>query len=175
MAISRERKSEILEQYKAWVSKSQAVFMTEYTGLTMKQFDDLRTKLREIGGEYHVLKNTLGKRVFKEAGYDIRDDLFAGSNAVGFAFDDSPSAAKVIADFAGTIDFVKIKGGYLGHRAITADEVKALAELPPLPVMRAQLLGVLQAPASKLVRTLAEPGRGIAAVVRAFSEKEATA
>ena len=175
MALTKKRKSELLDQYKDWLSNSRAVFMTEYTGVTMKHLDDLRAKLREIGAEYHVVKNTLGRRIFEDAGYEIVEDLFTGSTAVGFAFDDSPAAAKAISDFANSVDFVKLKGGYLGDRYITRDEVKALADLPPLPVMRAQLLGVINAPASKLVRTLAEPGRGIAAVIRAFSEKDAAA
>lgn len=165
----------MLEQYKAWVSQSRAVFVTEYTGLGMAHFDELRAKLREVGAEFHVVKNTLGRRVFEEAGFAIDDAVFSGSTAVGFAFEDSPGAAKAISDYAGRVDFVKIKGGYLGERQISAADIKALADLPPLPVLRAQLLGVIQAPASKLVRTLAEPGRGIAAVVRAFSEKDAAA
>jgi large subunit ribosomal protein L10 len=175
LAISRERKAELLEQYKTWISGSRAVFVTEYTGLGMKQFDELRAKLREVGAEYHVLKNTLSRRVFEEAGYEIDDAVFTGSTAVGFAFDDSPAAAKAISEYADKVNFVKIKGGYLGQRQISAADVKALADLPPLPVLRAQLMGTIQAPASKLVRTLAEPGRGIAAVVRAFSEKDAAA
>lgn len=175
MALSKNRKTELLDQYKGWLSNSQAVFMTEYTGVTMKHLDVLRAKLREIGAEYHVVKNTLGRRAFEEAGYEISDELFLGSTAVGFAFEDSPGAAKAISDFASDVDFVKLKGGYLGDRFIDKNEIKALADLPPLPVMRAQLLGVLNAPASKLVRTLAEPGRGLASVVRAFSEKDAAA
>jgi large subunit ribosomal protein L10 len=175
LAITRERKAEMLEQYKAWISSSRAVFVTEYTGLDMKRFDELRAKLREVGAEYHVLKNTLSKRVLDEVGYEIDEAVFTGSTAVGFAFEDSPAAAKAISEFASRVDFVKIKGGYLGQRQISAADIKALAELPPLPVLRSQLMGVIQAPASKLVRTLAEPGRGIAAVVRAFSEKDAAA
>lgn len=175
MALTKKRKTELLEQYKDWLTNSRAVFMTEYTGVTMKHLDAVRAKMREVGGEYHVVKNTLGRRIFEEAGFEIVDELFTGSTAVGFAFEDSPGAAKAIADFASDVDFVKIKGGYLGNRYIDAVEVKALADLPPLPVMRAQLLGVINAPASKLVRTLAEPGRGIAAVIRAFSEKDSVA
>jgi large subunit ribosomal protein L10 len=68
-------------------------------------------------------------------------------------------------------DFIKVKGGFMSGQALNTAQVKALADMPPLPVMRAQLLGVLQAPAGKLVRTIAEPARGLAAVVKAFSEK----
>ena len=83
--------------------------------------------------------------------------------------------AKVISDFARTSEFVKVKGGYLDKRAISATEVQSLADLPPLPVIRAQLLGIISAPASKLVRTLAEPARSMAAVIKSYAEKDAVA
>lgn len=170
MALSKERKNELVEEYKDWVARSRAIFMAEYTGVTMNHLDDLRARLREVGGEFHVVKNTLGKRVFEEAGLEFPEELFTGSTAAGFAFEDSPATAKAIADFAGTVEFLKIKGGFLGERLISSDEIKSLAELPPLPVMRARLMGMLQAPAAKLARTLAEPGRGLAAVVRAYAD-----
>jgi large subunit ribosomal protein L10 len=172
LAIKKEQKAAFVAQYDQWLGDSKAVFFTEYSGLTVKQFDELRAKLREAGAEYHVLKNTLGKLVFTNAGYEIEEKLFEGSTAVGFAFDDSPAVAKALTDYAAAVELVKLKGGYLGKRLISKEEVKALANLPPMPVVRAQLLGMLQAPAGKLVRTLAEPGRMLAAVIQAFSEKE---
>jgi large subunit ribosomal protein L10 len=78
--------------------------------------------------------------------------------------------AKAMTDFASTVEFLKIKGGFLDSRPMDGKQVTALAELPPLPVMRAQLLGTLLAPASQLARTLAEPARSLAAVVQAYAE-----
>lgn len=173
MAITKERKRELVDQYINWVKSSQALIVTEYTGLPMKQMDELRSKMREAGGEYHVVKNTLGKIAFEETGLPLPEALFEGSTAIGFAFEDPPAAAKALTEFIRTTEFLKIKGGFLGERNLSADEVNALADLPPLPVLRAQLLGVLMAPASKLARTLAEPGRQIAAVVRAYGERDA--
>lgn len=173
MAISRERKNEILKEYTDWINRSRAVILAEYKGLSMNDINTLRAKLREAGGEFHVVKNTLGKLAFEEAGMPVPDDYFEGSTAVGFAFDDAPAVAKAITEYTRTSEFLKVKGGYLGNQAMSASQVKALADLPPLPVMRAQLLGVLMAPASKLARTLAEPARQVAAVLKAFSEREA--
>ena len=172
MAISKKQKNEFVAQYVEWLNHSQAVFVTEYSGLTMKNIDDLRAKVREAGGEFHIVKNTLGKVAFEQAGLRVSEKLLTGSTAIAFAFQDTPAMAKVISEYARTSEFVKIKGGYLEKRAIGPDQVKALAELPPLPVMRAQLLGTLQAPASKLVRTLAEPARALAAVIKAYAEPE---
>lgn len=171
MAITKERKDELIAQYREWTNRSQAQLVAEYTGMTMKDMDTLRAKVREAGGEFHIVKNTLGNIAFKEVGIPS-ETLLEGSTAVCFAFSDAPAVAKAMTDFARTTQALKIKGGFLDKKPMTADGVKALADMPPLPVMRAQLLGVISAPASKLVRTLAEPGRSVAAVVRAYAERE---
>ncbi len=173
MAISKERKNELVQQYVDWANRSQAMFLTQYTGLSMKQIDELRAKVREAGGEFHVVKNTLGRVALEQAGMPINEKQLEGSTAVVFAFRSAAEMAKVISEYSNKSEFVKVKGGYLDRRPIEARDVQALADLPPLPVMRAQLLGVLNAPASKLVRTLAEPGRQIAAVLQAFADKDA--
>lgn len=172
MAISRKRKQELVTQYVNWVDESQALFLTEYTGISMKQVDDLRAKVREVGGEFHIVKNTLGEVAFNSAGLELPQSFLQGSSAIVFAFRDAPETAKVLTEFARTTEFVKIKGGYLDRSPISAEEVKALAELPPLPVMRAQLLGIISAPASKLVRTLAEPARQVASVLKAYADQD---
>jgi large subunit ribosomal protein L10 len=175
LAISKNEKAELVQQYKNWIENSDAAILAEYTGLSVKGLDELRSKLREIGSEFHVIKNTLGKRAFSESGYEINDDWFTGSTALGLAFEDAPATAKILRDFAKTAPSVKIKAGYLGKQQVDSDGVRALADLPPLPVMRAILLGTISAPASKLVRTLAEPGRQIAAVIKAYSDQNANA
>lgn len=172
MAISKKRKEELVDQYQSWLKNSQAVFLTEYTGLSMKQIDDLRHKVREAGGEFHIIKNTLGKVAFEGAGLTFPETLLEGSTAATFAFQDVATMAKLVAEFARTSDFVKVKGGFLENQALSSEDVKMLAELPPLPIVRAQLLGVLTAPASKLVRTLVEPARQMAAILKAYSDKD---
>jgi len=172
LAITKERKREIINDYSQWMKNSRALIITEYKGLPMKELDTLRARMRENGGEYHVVKNTLGKLAFEQAGLKMPEGLFEGTTAIGFAFEDAPSVAKMISEYARTSDFLKIKGGYLGDRVITAQDVKDLAELPPLPVMRARILGVIMAPASQIARTIAEPARMIAAVVKAYVDKE---
>ncbi len=175
MAITKARKNELIELVKGWANQSKAVYIAEYAGLNMKQIDDLRLKARQTGGEFHVVKNTLCKIAFEQIGLPVKEELFSGSTAIAFAFQDAPSLAKVLNDFARTNEALKIKGGYLDEALISAENVHSLAELPPLPVMRAQLLGTILAPAGQLVRTLAEPARQIAAVLRAYSEKDTNA
>lgn len=175
MAVSKERKQEVLSGYDEWLKKSQAVILVEYTGAKMKDLDGIRAKVRESGGEFHVLKNTLARRAFAANGMELPKDFLVKSTAVSFAFTDPASTAKALTEATKGKDFVKVKGGFMSGQALSAAQVKALSDMPPLPVVRAQLLGVLQAPAGKLVRTIAEPARGLAAVIKAFSEKANTA
>ena len=171
MAITKERKEEVLSVYKDWLNRSEAVILVEYTGATMKMMDSIRGKIREAGGEFHVVKNTLVRRAFKDNGMELPEEYLVKSTAVSFAFADSAAVAKALTDATKGNEFVKVKGGFMSGRSLNAAQAKSLADMPPLPVVRAQLLGVLQAPAGKLVRTIAEPARGLAAVVKAFAEK----
>lgn len=174
LAISKERKDEVLAQYNDWVQRSQAVVLVEYTGTNMKSLDTLRAKIRESGGEFHVVKNTLARRVFADNNMELPQDFLVKSTAISFAFSDPASTAKALTEATKGNEFIKVKGGYMAGKVLDASQVKALSDMPPLPVVRAQLLGVLQAPAGKLVRTIAEPARGLAAVVQAFTEKGAS-
>ena len=173
MALTRERKEELVVQYEAWMKESRALVLAEYTGLRMPQMDALRAKAREVGAEFHVVKNRLGKRVFEAAGYDLPDDMFIGSTAFGIGYEDAPGIAKVIKDFGKDNPALIIKAGFMDGKVLSADQVIALAELPPMPVVRGQLLGVISAPASKLARTLAEPGRALAQVIKAHADAAA--
>lgn len=172
MAISKEKKRDIVAQYGEWMAQSRAFILTEYVGMNMKNMDELRAKIREAGGEFHIVKNTLLKRVLEEAGLELKDEHFINTTAVGFAFEDPPALAKTMTDYAKESGLLNIKAGYLDNRLMSAAEVTTLASVPPLPIMRATLLSTLLAPASQLVRTLSEPGRQIAAVLKAFSEAD---
>jgi large subunit ribosomal protein L10 len=175
LALSKQKKVEVMDQYKGWLERSQAVFLVEYTGVNVKDLDGIRAKVRETGGEFHVLKNTLARKVFEAHGVQAPDGYFEKSTAVTFAFSDPASTAKALSDVMKSAEAIKLKGGFLDKQTLNAAQVKALGDLPPLPVVRAQLLGVLQAPAGKLVRTLAEPARSLASVLRAYSEKNPSA
>jgi large subunit ribosomal protein L10 len=174
LAVSKERKKEIVATYQDWLGNSQAVFLAEYIGLSVKDVEELRARVREVGGEFHIIKNTLGKLAFEGAGYDVPKDLFLGSTAAGFAYEDAPAMAKVMQDFSKSVDFLKIKAGYFESNLISKEEVKALADLPPLPVVQAHLLGTLMRPASLLAQILAEPARQVASVLKAYTETEAS-
>jgi large subunit ribosomal protein L10 len=171
LALSREKKQEVLDQYKQWLDNSQAIVLVEYAGIKMTAFDAIRAKVRETGGEFHVVKNTLARKVFEANGMTIPAGYLEKSTAMVFAFKDAAATTKALTEATAKMEAIKLKGGFLDKQALNPAQVKALAELPPLPVVRAQLLGVLQAPAGKLVRTIAEPARSLASVFRAYADQ----
>ena len=172
MAISKAQKEALVEQYIDWMDRSNAMILTEYIGLSMKEIDDLRQKAREAGGEFHVIKNTLGTLAFEKSNIPLPEGKLEGSTAIAFAFDDPASLAKSVSEFASGSDFLKIKGGFLETEPLDPQEIKNLADLPPMPVIQAQLLSTLLAPANKLARIINEPGRQLSAVLNAFAEKD---
>jgi len=171
LALSREKKQEVLDQYTQWLDSSQAVVLVEYVGIKMADFDAIRAKVRDTGGEFHVVKNTLVRKALEDKGMAVPDGYLEKSTAMVFAFKDAAATTKALTEATSKMEAIKLKGGFLDKQALSPAQVKALAELPPLPVVRAQLLGVLQAPAGKLVRTLAEPARSLASVFRAYADQ----
>ena len=170
MAFTKQQKRALLNQYEKWLKHSQAVFVLEYHKMSMKEVDTLRAKVRDTGGELHVVKNTLMAIALKNAGIETK--ILVGTSLFGFAIHDVPAMAKVFGDATKNSEIFKLRGGYLSGQPITPENVKALADMPPLPVLRARLLGMLNTPSSQLARTLAEPARQMAYVLKASSEKE---
>jgi large subunit ribosomal protein L10 len=168
LAFTKKHKGVLLKQYEKWLKQSQAVFVLEYTKMDMKAVDTLRAKARDAGGELHVVKNTLMTKALTNSGIKSKD--LAGTSLFGFAINDVPAFAKAMGDVTKNSEIFKLKGGYLSGAPITPENVKALADMPPLPVLRARLLGLINTPASALVRTLAEPGRQLAYVIKVHSE-----
>lgn len=173
LALTKERKNELVDQYRELIEKSQGMILVEYRGINMKGMDPVRRKVREAQGELHVVKNTLTRRVLADMGRPAPEGLFSQTTAVAFAFGDAPAVAKALTAAAKESEFVKVKGGYLGNEVLSAKQVEALAELPPLPVLRAQLLGMISTPATRIAGALASSVRQVASVIKAYSEKEA--
>ncbi len=170
MAFTRKEKEAMVAQYQDWVNNSTAFFVVSYQNMGMSAIDDARAKMREVNGEIHVVKNRLFRLVMNEMGIEFDENFWEQNNLIGFAFGEAPAAAKTLNELtkASTFD---VRMGYMDSKLLTADQVKALADLPSQPVMRGILLGTIMASATKLVRTLAEPARSMAAVVKAYSEE----
>jgi len=172
LAISKQQKEELVEQYKKWVKESDGLILTHYHGLSVKDISDLRRDIRESGGEFHIIKNTLAKIVFEDSGREWKEDVFNGPTAMGISYQNPSGLAKAIRKFSKEFGTIEIKSGYLAERLVTAEEINALAELPSMAELQAKLLSTIAAPASQLVRIFAEPGRQLAAVLKSYSETE---
>jgi large subunit ribosomal protein L10 len=173
VAISKKRKTELVGEYQHLVERSQGLVLTSYSGLTMKELEALRRRLREVGGEFHIVKNSLMDRAAKAAGLTLPAEAMRGTTAVGFASDDVPQVIKAIVEMSRESEALRLKAGVIQGEIFSAAQVERLADLPPLPVLRAQLLGVLAAPGSRIVGALAGAMRQVIQVLKAHSESEA--
>jgi len=171
LAVSREKKEQLVSWYTDLFSRSSAAILTDYRGLTMADITQLRRKLQETQSEYHVIKNRLLKLALKEAKLPVPEDLLEGPTATGFCFDEVPAVAKVLVDFSKASKILVIKGGILGDKIISADEVASLAELPPREILLAQVLGTIQGPAGGITRAIAGSIRSVLYVLKARVEQ----
>ena len=172
MAVSKERKKALVVQYQELLRSSNALVMTAYSGLSVKELEGLRHKIREVGGEFHIVKNNLAKRAFDEVGVPLPEGALVGPTAIGFAFEDVLGVAKAIVDLARQMDFINVKGAVIDGVIYDELQVTRLANLPPLPMVQAQLLSMLQSPASRIAGVLAGSIRQVACVLKAYSEAE---
>lgn len=164
----KELKSILIEDLLAKVNASPFMFVVDYTGLTVDKFSELRKRLRDSGAEVHVYKNRLIKKATERAGFpaELADSL-KGQTAVVTGEKDVCAAAKVMKTFSDQFEKPQIKAGVMDGKYLDAAGIKVLADLPSREVLLATLLGVLQAPASQLVRLLNEPAASLARVLNA--------
>ncbi len=172
MAISKERKEELVAQYKDLIEQSDAIFLTEYGGMSVKDMQALRGKLREAEGQYYVTKNTLFKLALEETEQPVPSDLLVGQVASSFAMGEAPSLAKALVKFAESEDNLTIKGGIMDNRMLTVIEIEGLAKLPSLDELRAQILGLIDGSARGLVTVLTSGVRQVVNVVDAYARSE---
>jgi large subunit ribosomal protein L10 len=175
LAITREQKEKLVTQYKEILNRSSALIFTEYAGLSVKELEELRGRIREIGGEFYVIKNTLAKRAIDDVGTPQPEGALDGPTAIGATDEDVTGLAKAIVDLAKETQAFQVKGAVIDGEIFDSARVRSLAALPPMPVLHAQLLSTLQAPASQITRVLSGSLRQVVTVVKAYSEKEAAA
>jgi len=172
----RPEKELIVGDLKKQIGGSPFVILTEYKGMTVGQFAELRKRLRRAKAEYHVAKNSMLRHAVKAAELPDFDANLAGMTAVVVGDDraDIGAVAKVLKQFGKEFERPKFKVGSLGKKALSADEISALADLPSLEVLRAQLIGLLQTPATRIAVVLGAPASQIARVLKAHADKQGT-
>ena len=171
--MDRAQKAEAIEGLKSVFADSGAVVVTHYLGLTVAEMTDLRNRLRKENAQFKVVKNTLVQKALDGVAGEAGDALFVGP--VGIAFGADPvSAAKVVTQYAKDNDKFKVVGGILGQTTVLDQAaIKSLATLPSLDQIRAQLIGLIQAPATKVAGVLQAPAGQLARVFNAYATRDA--
>ncbi|WP_028970911.1 50S ribosomal protein L10 [Novosphingopyxis baekryungensis] len=170
--MNRAEKSQAVEELNSTFQDAAVVVVTRNLGLTVAASTDLRSQMRDAGASYKVAKNRLARIALDGTDYAPLSDLLTGPTALATSTD-PVAAAKVAIDFAKTNDKLEIVGGAMGSTLLDADGIKALASMPSLDELRGTLIGLIQAPATKIARVVKEPSAKLARVFHAYGEKEA--
>ena len=170
--MDRSQKAESVASLNAVFNEVGVVVITRNLGMSVAQSTALRTKVREAGASYKVAKNRLAKLAIADTDYVGIGDFLTGPTALATSVD-PVAAAKAVVDFAKTTDKIEIVGGSLGSVVLNADGIKALATMPSLDEMRAKLIGLVQAPATKIAQLSTAPAAKLARVFAAYADKAA--
>src|SRR6185436_2147152 len=165
--MQRSDKERVVAELTERLRSSETVIVADYRGLTMPQIDELRTKLIEAGARFHVVKNTLTRRAAEEAGAESLLALLDGPSAIAFIESGGVAVAKALGDTARTTQVLAIRGGVLEGTPISAEQVEDLAKLPPLDVLRGQVVGAIVAPLMTVVGLFNAPLRDLVGLIDA--------
>jgi large subunit ribosomal protein L10 len=169
--LNRTEKEQVIGELHEKMAKARAAILAEPRGLTVAVVTDLRKKLRDAKVDYRIVKNTLAARAAKGTPVEPLAEKFVGPTALVMSYDDVIVAAKLLAEFMKDRENFTIRSAVVEGQVTDAKGVQALAKLPGLQELRGQLLGMLSAPASKLVRMINTPGQQLARVVGARKEQ----
>jgi large subunit ribosomal protein L10 len=172
--VDRAKKRELVTTLNEEWKDSGVVVVAHYKGMTVAQMTDFRKRMKEAGGAVKVAKNKLAKLALKDTEVETISDLLKGQTCVAYS-EDPVSAARVSVKYAKENDKLVILGGAMGKTKLDGAGVQALADLPSLDELRAKLVGLIQAPASKIARIVKEPGGQLARVLAAKGRQEASA
>jgi len=170
--MDRSQKAEAVAQLNATFNEVGVVVITRNLGMTVAQTTALRVKMREAGASFKVSKNSLAKLAIVDTDYAGIGDMLTGPVALATSVD-PVAAAKIAVEFAKTNDKLEIVGGAMGSQVLDAEGIKALASMPSLDELRAKLIGLVQAPATKIAQVVTAPAGKLARVFGAYAEKEA--
>jgi large subunit ribosomal protein L10 len=170
--MDRSQKAEAVAQLNATFNEVGVVVVTRNLGLSVAQSTDLRSKMREAGASYKVAKNRLARLAIADTDYSGIGDMLTGPIALASSVD-PVAAAKIAVEFAKTNDKLEIVGGSMGTQVLDAEGVKALASMPSLDELRGRLVGLINAPATKIAQLSTAPAAKLARVFGAYGAKEA--
>jgi large subunit ribosomal protein L10 len=169
----RPEKQNLTKEYLARLNASPFFIVLEYKGLNVSQISELRKRLARAGAEVHVVKNSLFRLAAKEAGLPDLNGSLGGQLAVVTGKKDISAAAKAVKTYGAELNRLKVFFAYFNNQRLEQPEIMILADLPPMEVLRAQLLGAFKAVPAKLVRLMNTPATQLARVLQARLEKAA--
>ena len=170
--MKEKNKADTVEALRRSIGAQQGAVVAEFRGLTVAEMTVLRKKLREVGAEFRVVKNTLIRRAAKDTGFARLDEFFSGPTAVALTHGDPVALAKAMKEFAGGSPKVRLKAGYFEGRVLGVREVETLAEVPPREALLARLAGGLAAPLSRLAQALSGPQRKLVYALQSIHDKK---
>ena len=172
--MTRADKAQYISALSEKFAKAKATFIVDYKGMNVEEVTKLRKSLTPLNAEMKVVRNTLAKLALNDhpAEKDAVADKLVGTNAFVFAYDDVGASAKALADFGKDVEALKMKSGVMEGNELDEAKIKFLSTLPPKDVLRAQLLGVFNAPGGKFVRTLAAVPQGMLNVLTAYKDQK---
>lgn len=170
--MEKARKAEVVESLKGLFGETGTVVVAHYTGMTVAEMGELRARMRKAGASFKVAKNRLAKRALEGTPVAGIADLFKGPTGIAFS-KDPVAAAKVAVAYAKDNNKLVVLGGAMGEKLLDVAGVKALASLPSLDELRGKIVGLLQAPATKVATVLQAPASQLARVLSAYAKKEA--
>jgi large subunit ribosomal protein L10 len=170
--MEKAQKAEVVESLKGLFGEAGTVVVAHYSGMTVAEMGDLRARMRKEGASFRVAKNRLAKRALEGTPVAGIADLFKGPTGIAFS-KDPVAAAKVVVAYAKDNNKLVVLGGAMGANVLNVEGVKALASLPSLDELRAKIVGLLQAPATKVATVLQAPAAQLARVLSAYAKKEA--
>lgn len=167
----RPEKKYLVQEAENYLENSGYFFLTDYHGINAEQTVELRDKLSQRGAEFHVVKNSSLKIATKQRNLGDLEEHLKGHTAIVIGGDDISGVAKELQDYFKKNDKVSVKAGAIGEKSLTADEVKTLAKLPNLEVLRAQFLSLLNTPATQVVSLMNAPARNFVQVLQAKADQ----
>ena len=168
----RPEKASVVSELSEALKRSPFVLVTDYRGMKVSDFGELRNRLAPAGAEVHVVKNSFLKLAMADSGFPKVDDQFAGQTALVTGEADVAPVAKIFKTFATEFKLAALKVGFVDRAILSASELETLAGLPTREILQAQLLGLLLSPATRLVRLFNEPAAALARLLNAKAEKE---
>lgn len=171
MAISREQKTELIEQYKEQLKECQGFILADFRGLSVGQMGEIRDAMRPLGARFQVIRNRLMVLALEDAGIELPREWLDGPTAFSFCTDEIPPVAKALVDSAKEFETLQIKGGLMNETVMEEADVRAIADLPSREVLLGQVLGGINAPATQMAGVVASGVRQVLNVLKAYADK----